>query len=69
VLRARLDAKTGEHQIISVTGQSELNPLGDYDVAGGPSSAAFFIAAALVTAQARLSLRSIGFQQIAEPAS
>jgi 3-phosphoshikimate 1-carboxyvinyltransferase len=60
---ARLDAKSGGHQIISVTGQSELNPLGDYDVAGDLSSAAFFIAAALVTAQARISLRSIGYNK------
>ncbi len=60
---ARLGAKSGEHQIISVTGQSELNPLGDYDVAGDLSSAAFFIAAALVTAQARISLRSIGYNK------
>jgi len=60
---ARLDAKSGEHQTISVTGQAELNPLGDYDVAGDLSSAAFFIAAALVTAQARISLRSIGYNK------
>ena len=55
--------QSAEHQIISLTGQSELNPLGDYNVAGDLSSAAFFIAAALVTAQARLSLRSIGYNK------
>jgi 3-phosphoshikimate 1-carboxyvinyltransferase len=45
---------------ITVIGRKPLRALGDYTVAGDLSSAAFFIVAALITADAELRLRHIG---------
>ncbi len=45
---------------ISVTGGKPLKALGDYTVAGDLSSAAFFIVAALISPDAKISLRHIG---------
>lgn len=45
---------------ISVTGGKPLRALGDYTVAGDLSSAAFFIAAALISPDAEIRLRHIG---------
>ena len=45
---------------IAVQGGAQLQPLGDYTVAGDLSSAAFFIAAALLAPEAALRIRHIG---------
>lgn len=45
---------------ITISGGQRLKPLGDYTVAGDLSSAAFFIAAALVVPEADLWIRHIG---------
>lgn len=50
--------ETGEQ--ITISGQPELQPLGDYKVAGDISSAAFFLAAALLVPDAELRIRHIG---------
>lgn len=47
-------------EMISVTGRKPLRALGDYTVAGDLSSAAFFIAAALISPDAGIRLRHIG---------
>ncbi len=53
-------ALTIEGERISVIGRQRLRALGDYTVAGDFSSAAFFIAAALLVPDAELRLRHIG---------
>ncbi len=45
---------------ISITGGQNLNPLGDYTVAGDLSSAAFFLAAGTIVPNALLNIRHIG---------
>lgn len=52
-----VDAEGGR---IAVAGRQRLSPLGNYTVAGDLSSAAFFIAAALVVPDADLRIRHIG---------
>ena len=45
---------------LSLVGRRPLRPLGDYTVAGDLSSAAFFVAAAVLVPDAELRLRHIG---------
>ncbi len=45
---------------ISITGGRNLNPLGDYTVAGDLSSAAFFLAAGTIVPNSLLNIRHIG---------
>lgn len=45
---------------ISITGGQNLNPLGDYTVAGDLSSAAFFLAAGTIVPNSLLNIRHIG---------
>ncbi len=45
---------------ISITGGQNLNPLGDYTVAGDLSSAAFFLAAGTILPNSLLTIRHIG---------
>ncbi len=51
---------TADGERISVTGGKSLKALGNYTVAGDLSSAAFFIVAALIAPEAKITLRHIG---------
>ena len=58
---AALTTETGAGATrVSLVGRQSLNPLGDYSVAGDLSSAAFFVAAAVLVPDAELRLRHIG---------
>lgn len=58
-----VDLRTDRNQdgtIITIKRQDALNPLGEYRVAGDLSSAAFFLAAAILVPNSELKLRHIG---------